>query len=241
MSERRTSRLWVRNTSRYPMAEVWPLCMAALESVERSLKPGEIMPAVIVKLTNTRKCWGGLAYWTERHEGKLWKRVLVRIGPPERFQKPVSATDRRFADMPEFTVDSHREALIMVAAHEMEHTLGASGRKAGEMTCDFSGSDAVDYYRANKARIDGGIAESISKVAARLIAKVQTPEKKKAAKLAKAQADLARWKRRLTIAKNKVRKYDRAVRRLSKPEVIALPDQAQPPFEQAASCPAKAL
>ena len=228
-NQRKTTRLWVRNTSRYPMAEVWPLCKAALESIERSILPGEILPPIIVKLTNSRHAYRGRACWTEWHGKTMWKRILVRIGSPKRFETPIHVHYPRYkGDMPEFEVRTHREAIAMVTAHEIEHVLGAGGSKRGEFRCELSASDAIDYYRQHQQDIDGEIEKGLATIADRSAAKDQraaeknTPASKNAAKLKKDEAGLVKWQRKLTIAKNKVRKYDRAVKRYQRNIVIAL-------------------
>src|SRR5258707_14674734 len=83
--------LWLRNTSRYADEEIWWLCRAAYDSTERSLKPGQRMPNIIVKLTNCSRAYRGRAYWTEwrkDHPNEMateWKRILVRVGAPGNF------------------------------------------------------------------------------------------------------------------------------------------------------------
>lgn len=226
----KTSKLWLRSSSRYPVAECFILCRTALEAVEHGLLPHERLRPIIVKLTNTYHGFCGRASWTERHTGVVrhpdthrrvkdavyWERVLVRIGPLERF--PRRAQYPIFKDMPEMEFRTYREAMVAVTAHEIAHTLGYSGRKSGEERCEYVALDALDHYRKNQAQIDAEIDAVLGTQRQHEAAKLAaaTPEAKDARKLAAAEAKLKRWKRKLTLATNKVKTYLRAVRRLSK-------------------------
>lgn len=222
----KTTKLWLRSTSRYPKAECFILCRTALESVERSLCGGEVMPRIIVKLTNTCHGYCGRASWSEwEHTGKLpnrlaiqWKRVLVRVGAPNRF--PCRVQYPRFKDMPEMDFRTYREAIVAVTAHETGHALGYSGRKEGEERCEMMAWDALDYYRKHQAEIDAEIEATLAE-ARQKVAK-PTPEAKTAEKLASAEAKLKKWKRKLTLATNKVKLYTRQVRRLSKGQRMSI-------------------
>lgn len=230
----KTSKLWLRNTSRYSSHEVWPLIKAAYESVERSLAPGQVMPRIVVKLTNC--CWSfrGRAHWEEWHtpgckastpqrEGgygrsEKWLRILVRIGKPHQF--PVHVRYPTFkTDMPEYDCQSYREGIVMVTAHEMEHCLGASGRQHGEFRCEMTAWDAIDFYRKHQAEIESEIATATNRIAQRVQEKTareieaKRPEVIRAAKLKAAQVALGRWQRKHKLATGKVKKYARAVKR----------------------------
>lgn len=219
----KTNKLWLRSTSRYPDCEAFILCRTARESVERSLTQGEVLHPIIVKLTNSCHAYCGRGAWNEwEHTDKprkfkgrrftnfFWRRILVRVGPPERFPRKVCY--HTFKDMPEFEFKTYREAIIGVTAHEMGHALGYSGRKEGEEKCEMLAWDALDYYRKHQAEIDAEIDAAL---------RAQRPQKptvedKAAEKLAKAEASLKKWKRKLALATNKVKRYTRMVRRLSK-------------------------
>lgn len=226
----KTSKLWLRSTSNYPTAECFILCRTALEAVERGLLPHERLRPIIVKLTNTYHGFCGRASWTERHTGIVknpdtrqrvkdavyWERVLVRVGAPERF--PRKAQYSTFKDMPEMEYRTYREAMVAVTAHEMAHTLGYSGRRSGEERCEYVALDALDYYRKHQVEIDTEIDAVLASQCQRESAQraAATPEAKDAKKLAAAEAKLKRWKRKLTLATNKVKTYTRLVRRLSR-------------------------
>lgn len=232
----KTTKLWLRSSSRYPAAECFILCRTALEAVEKGLLPHERLRPIIVKLTNTYHGFCGRASWVEHHTGSgelvRWERVLVRVGAPERF--PRKAQYSTFKDMPEMEYRTYREAMVAVAAHEMAHTLGYSGRKSGEERCEYVALDALDYYRKHQTEIDAEIDATLAlarHVAAASLAALR-PEAKHAKKLAAAEAKLKRWKRKLTLATNKVKTYTRAVRRLSRvkePVVAELAQAATPP------------
>lgn len=228
----KTSKLWLRSSSRYPAAECFILCRTALEAVEHGLLPHERLRPIIVKLTNTYHGFCGRASWVEHHtsSGQLvrWERVLVRIGPARLF--PRKTQYATFKDMPEMEYRTYREAMIAVTAHEIAHTLGYSGRKSGEERCEYVALDALDYYRKHQAAIDSEIEAVLAFQCQRENAKraAATPEAKDAKKLAAAEAKLKRWKRKLTLATNKVKTYTRVVRRLSKvKEPISVAELAQ--------------
>lgn len=227
----KTTKLWLRSTSSYPKAECFILCRTALESVERSLNAEQELPRIIVKLTNSCHAYAGRGAWTfwEHHgphsnrKATLWKRVLVRIGKPDRF--PRKACYPTFKDMPEYEFRTYREGMVGVVAHETGHALGYSGRKSGEEHCELMAWDAVDYYRAHQARIDAEIDAALREQqdhAARLMA-AQAPSAKTAKKLAAAVARLKRWKRKQALAETKVKVYTRLLRRLSKVAVLPEP------------------
>jgi hypothetical protein len=226
----KTSKLWLRNTSRYPDAEVWPLIKCAYESVERSVAVGQKMPPIIVKFTNNSRSYRGRAHWVETEykdkknmwAGSVrWLRILVRIGKPDKF--PVQVRYPRFkGDMPEYECRTYREAAVMVAAHEMEHCLGACGRKGGEFRCEMSAWDAIDYYRKHQAEVDGEINAALATRSKRESetqqrrASMKTPEIVVARKLEAARAMLAKWQRKQKLATTKAKQYQRSVRRLEK-------------------------
>lgn len=233
----KTSKLWLRSSSHYPAAECFILCRMALEAVEHGLLPHERLRPIIVKLTNTYHGFCGRASWVEHHtsNGELvrWERVLVRIGPSGRF--PRKAQYSTFKDMPEMEYHTYREAMIAVTAHEIAHTLGYSGRKSGEERCEYVALDALDYYRKHQAAVDAEIDSVLAAQRQHEAAKITaaSPEAKDAKKLTAAEAKLKRWKRKLTLATNKVKTYTRSVRRLSRikePVVVTeLAQAATPP------------
>ena len=232
----KTTTLWLRSTSRYHPYECFILCRTALESIQRSLTPSETLHPAIVKLTNSSHAYCGRASWGEwEHHGPAthrkatyWRRVLVRVGKPSHF--PCKVQYIKFKDMPEAEFRTYREAIVGITAHELGHAIGKGGRKDGELACEMMLSDALDYYRDYQDEIDAEIERALDKVRQRELSAVvaERPEAKAAAKLAAAERKLKHWKRKLTIATNKVKKYTRLMRRLSAPDLKIVPPPAQP-------------
>lgn len=213
----KTSKLWLRNTSRYPDHEVWPLIKAAYESVDQGRSPGQEMHRIIVKLTNCSSPYRGRAHWTEwDSRGRRWERILVRVGTPDKFPRKIRSV-RWKSDMPEVECRSYRECVVMVAAHEMEHCLGASGRHSGEFRCEMAARDAIDYFRKHQSKIEAEIAVGIGPILETLFAKPRRlagsrrTEARLSEKLKKLQEALERWQRESKLAANKVKTYSRAV------------------------------
>lgn len=230
MKDKRNSYLWVRNTSRYSMEEVWPLAKLAYEAA--SQKRCGHLPRIIIKLTNSSSAYCGRAFWTEWHSpshgqtreaGRIqkipWRRILCRIGAPCHF--PAVARYPRFKDMPEYPIGCHREGLAFIIAHEMEHAFGTPGGKDGEIRCELAAQDAVDLYRASKGDVDAEIFDAITDDLGRSLNRrnkrraAASPE----AKAQKVDAQLKRWKRKLKLAQGKVKKYERTLRRIQKAPV----------------------
>jgi hypothetical protein len=243
MKEKRTSRLWLRNTSRhYGNTEVFTLLKLCYESAARRYRGREDqMPRIILKFTNCNWYWNGRASWTEWHmpagkplsrvynretgrwEGQeKWKRILVRVGAPKFFEKPIDGRDTRFKDTPEYKLDGPREVIVHIIAHEMEHALGVPGGKNGELKCELAAIDAVEYYRARRAEVDAEIMEErLKTIKAQEERKEReqvrnSPDAKRAAKLENARKKLAEWTRKAKAATNRAKKYQRQVKRLER-------------------------
>jgi hypothetical protein len=164
--------------------------------------------------------------WTS----KVWKRVLVRVGPPERFPRAVRYP--KFKDMPEYEFKTYREAIIGVAAHEMGHVLGHSGRKRGEEMCEMMLQDAVDLYRKRQAEIDAEIDRAVAELREQEQARAQAkaaaknPALTRQRRMSQALAKLNEWERRQRAAQKKVKFYARRVnyyrKLLEAPEPLAL-------------------
>lgn len=224
--ERRSDRerLWVVSTNRhYGLDEIWILAKCALESVARDLKQGQEMPYIKIKFTNCSGSWCGRAFWTEYHRvpGKgvmTYRRILCRVGSPLRFGKPIQATYPRFKDMPEYTVNGYREAIVHIIAHEAQHAMGASGRKSGEEECELVAWDALDWYRKHQAEVDAKIQRVYERDGAACVRHLlkQTPEAKNAKALADAEKKLAQWKRKRKLAETKVKHYERTIKKLQR-------------------------
>jgi hypothetical protein len=153
---------------------------------------------------------------------EAWRRILVRIGSPTHFQTPIEWNYWKFKDMPQFTINNYREAVVAITAHEMQHALGSSGRKHGEEKCEMNAWDALEYYRKHQQEIDGTIQTRIVRTELRQLAAIAKVQEKKdpnvrlSKQFEKMAKRLEQWKRRLKSATNKVKKYQRAYNRLAK-------------------------
>jgi alpha-D-ribose 1-methylphosphonate 5-triphosphate synthase subunit PhnG len=229
----KTTKLWLRSTCRYPAPEMFVLCRTALESIERSLSRDEKLYPIIVKLTNSSHAYCGRAYWTENeprkkvtvlHDGRpgytnwhgiVWRRVLVRIGPPERFAVTRTHTYPKFKDMPEMELRSYREAVVAVTAHEIGHTLGYSGRKSGEEKCELCAIDALDYYRKHQIEIDAEIERELQQMTQKDLAErnAKSPIQIAGKRYLEAKTKLAQWQRKAKLAATKIKIYTRLLKR----------------------------
>lgn len=132
--------------------------------------------------------------------------IIVRIGPESAF--PTHEFHRHLVRHVEF--NDRIEALVGVTAHECYHCdqsrrrafKGASHDEPAAMQAERS---AVEAFRANR---DALLAEWIAPVQERVRTVVSISERREA----KALADLAKWERKLSLAKGKVRKYTARVR-----------------------------
>lgn len=244
MIETRSPMLWLRNTSRYPNEEVWPLFQEAYDSAVRNMRPedrAKSIPRIMLTLTNAscrrRGRYLGTVHvphglqpgqprtWNSAKEGYeqelvQWKHILCRIGKPECW--PVAnETYYRYKDMAEYPINDHREGLVQIIAHEMEHAFGAGGRKKGEERCEAAAQDAVDLYRKNRDRVDADIFARLGRRDSKVIREIQKKEQKRRGpsvevRAERVMAQIATWKRKQKLAGTKIRKYERELRRLSK-------------------------
>jgi len=162
------------------------------------------LPIRSVKLAtfrNSRSTWGGAAYY--------WKgQITVCIGDACHFP---TATKRHASGLQESIAD-RLEALVMVTAHELAHILQRHCKRRGigsgggmEAATDWHALPILREFRAQREAL---IAEWVVPPATEQ--KQAVPAQEKRAK--KAQDDLARWSRKLQLAKTKVRKLTLRVR-----------------------------
>ncbi len=242
--------LKITNRSRYDDLEVDILVRFAFNSVHQ-VWPIERSP-LRIKITNTYKSWGGYGYIRGYGTDTEGFHACVRIGAPSRFINPRRISyDYKWKDMPVMFLNNYREALVYVAAHELAHSAGKSGRKDGEMRCDFAGQDAVDQYRKQQAEIDSLIAGRIHRRDDRQSKTEQRHAtrnafaKSAAGRLQKSERMLTHWKRRAKIAKTKINRYQRSVVALRKSAARAVspPAGSSPPAapqDSPPSCPLEA-
>lgn len=217
MNEKRTSKLWLINTSHYCLEQVWPLIECALESEVRHAKTKH---PIKVHLTNCSDAYCGRAYWQERHAinpqniyaGHVtWRRILCRIGRPEKFPVNARYAGHRRRDMPEYKVNDWREGIVHIVAHEMAHAFGAGSGYDGEFKCEMSSIDALEHYRKNKSRF----CMEVTPVLIALLAAEDRPATA-SDRIELANASLKNWQRKARLAATKVERYQREVNRLTR-------------------------
>jgi hypothetical protein len=132
----------VRNTSRYPSAEVRSLVAFATAEID--------MSGVCVNVKNSRRyACGGYAYdgvpeISNAPAGSAYL-VTIRLGGPERF--PASLPHRKRSGPREFAC--WREALVGIAAHEAKHIEQYRlGQPRSEVVCEQFEARALARYRA---------------------------------------------------------------------------------------------
>jgi len=227
--------LKITNRSRYDDIEVERLVKFAFDTVHDVWPVGQAR--LKVRVTDCIDHWRGRAYVHGHGTFYDGAHVIIRIGRPSLFKTPARISyDFKWKDMPVMYLNSYREALVYIAAHEFAHSAGKSGRKDGEMRCEFAGQDAVDQYRKQQAEIDGVIAERIQRRDNRQneTERRRTGRtafaKSAAGRLQKAERMLAQWKRRAKLAKTKISRYQRSVAALRKSVARAVsPPTSTPP------------
>ena len=154
-----------------------------------------------------------------RTEDENLRRVLVKIGKPEKF--PMHSLDGRYKDMPECDLRDWQEAAVAITSHELSH-VHYNGRKDGETNCDTIMHDAVDAFSKARPDFDTAMLAGVRREQERGIAAAakQSPEAVMNRKVTKAQAQLTRWIRKQKIANTKVKIYTRTVKRLAKRQAV---------------------
>lgn len=237
MNEKRTTKLWLRNFSRYPNEEVWPLFEAAYEMALKN-NHGKTPPRILLDLFNSKYRRAGRYKGTVHvREGKglneagtwnsirgtyeepliQWNRIKCRIGKPSNWPF-LSETYYRFKDMDVYPVNDHREGIIHIIAHEMQHAFGTRGGKDGEIQCELAAQDAIDHYRKNRDRIDMEIKARMAVVNSRTENRKRREEAKEGTevKAEKALRSLAKWQTKAKLAATKIKHYERLLSRLSR-------------------------
>jgi hypothetical protein len=148
----------------------------------------------------TTRCYRGVAYLGS-------SRIVCSIGPEKFF--PIGP-DNRDGMAGEILAD-RVEALVAITAHEVEHInqykSGRYGKLSGRLEANTRAVE-VRVLRAFRAARETLLADwsRDTKRAARPVVSVADR------RAAKAAADLARWQRKLSLAKTKVRKLQIRVR-----------------------------
>lgn len=155
-----------------------------------------------VTFRNSRRAYGGVAY--------SWRRAItVCVGSADRFPT-TSMTHRNGHSM---ALADRLEALVWVTAHEVAHILQAKARTrtraqggtaGSEIATEWHAAPVVEAFRAQREQLLAAWEEPPA-VALR---PRPSPVESRATK---AQADLARWERKLKLAKTKVAKLRQRV------------------------------
>jgi len=214
--------LQITNRTRYDDIAIHILVNFAFDTVHK-VWPVTTVSTLKIKVTNTKRGWGGYAYVNGLGRDAEGFHVCVRVGSPEYFKTPKRISyDHKWRDMPEMYLNDWRECVVYIAAHEFGHTAGRSGRKSGEMGTEFAGQDAVDLYRKQRSEVDGRIEDRIrtrdtrtSETEQRRLSRAAFA-KSAAGRLQKSEKMLAYWERRAKIAHNKIKRYRRSVSALRK-------------------------
>ncbi len=226
-------KVFITNTSRHPATAVrWLVNFAAREVYAVAKREGwsdrfDNTPTLL-RFTNTRHAYcgrylGRYRAWALKSkafnpvayglDGSDYVRnILCRVGASDRF--PASAVYPRYQQMPEYSVADWQEAVVMIAAHELAHT-SYSGNKDGEFNCELVAHDAVEAFRRERGAFDAHLAAAAQKESEREVALAakNSPQAVAEKKLADAQRAVDRWSRKLKLAKTKLTKYTRAVKR----------------------------
>lgn len=240
VNEKRTTKLWLRNFSRYPTEEVWPLFEAAYEVAIRN-NHGKPVPRILLDLFNSKyRRAGRYKGIVHVREGKglqesgtwnsvrgayeepliQWNRIKCRIGKPSHWPF-LNETYYRFKDMDVYPVNDYREGIIHIIAHEMQHAFGSRKGKEGEIQCELAAQDAIDHYRKNREKIDMEIKARMAVETSRTESRKRKEEQKRRGPSTEEKAErvmkqIATWTRKRKLADTKIRKYERELRRLSK-------------------------
>ncbi len=143
--------------------------------------------------------------------GKAWYtsgRILVRISAED---SPFPFTGRRNSRAPEFTLADRIEALVKVTAHELAHIerhQRNAPRGNHEADTDRQALQVLRAFRDRREELLAAWSAVPVSVAADAPPTANLIEKRHA----KAAADLARWERKLKLAKTKVKKLAARVR-----------------------------
>jgi hypothetical protein len=150
-----------------------------------------------VQFTNCSRYWRGRA-WS--------RRILVRIGPDAGYPYTGKYPGRTYA--PTYTVNDRTEALVKVTAHELAHLARwADGiYKVREATVDGMAIPILKRFVDNREELlaEWNVAPA---------AKAPKPKPgRQQQNEAKARDALARWERKMKLAKTKVAAYRKRVR-----------------------------
>lgn len=159
------------------------------------------LPAAKLRQAQFTRC-----RWVYRGRAFGGGAMLVRIGPAESY--PYSG--RRNKEGPQFTLTDRIEGLVKITAHEMAHHIAwHNGYKWREAEVDVEALRILKLFREQRI----GLLEIWDAKPAEKPAKPAKPKPSVVERrAAKAEADLARWQRKMKLAATKVRKLKARVR-----------------------------
>ncbi len=134
----------IKNTSRYPTAEVERLVRFAAKGIGKS--------RVEIHVKNSRRVFAGRAWHiignnrivnVAKYVDDL---VVVRIGPPAKF--PIEFSYPRLKTVPRYTIRDWKEAIVSVTAHELYHIKQRRAcRRASEVKAERWALKRLEAYR----------------------------------------------------------------------------------------------
>jgi hypothetical protein len=146
--------MWIRNTSRYPDAEVMELVELATADIDMrgvcvNVKNGELAGGAYNGVPEMSNAPRAASYLITLRVGKGNERWP--LGPVNyHFKSPDETGPRnRF---PFFVCEDWREWLVKLAAHEAKHIEQfRAGAKCSEINCEKFAVEVLERYRARKA------------------------------------------------------------------------------------------
>lgn len=104
----------ITNESQYDTKEVNDLVRYATKRLRKQLN-SYAWKTLQVKVTGTKKCYSGRAYWSAPY------RIIIRIGDPAQFPCEQAGYGWKYKTAPAYSMKTWQEAMVVVAAHEACH------------------------------------------------------------------------------------------------------------------------
>lgn len=174
-----------------------------------------------INFTKTKRWWRGWACSSMR--------VTIRIASKEFWEANAPLKNYSYPGLkkaPVYDINDRTEALLQLTAHELEHLYDYSEnvRVTRESQVDWRALQTLEKFRAARERLLAEWSSAADRRAAASPAPTPTPATLPTptptpaaprpivqARADKAAADLAKWERRLKLAKTKVAQYRRRV------------------------------
>ncbi len=139
----------IKNTSRYPAAEVERLVRFASKGINTS--------GVEVHIKNSKKIFAGRAWHNIGHNNVITVAdnindlVVIRIGSSDKFPFKFSYPRRKTA--PRYTLKTWKEAIVTVTAHELYHIKQRRTKKrASEVKAERWAFKRLEAYQKARAK-----------------------------------------------------------------------------------------